>query len=99
MKHKEQYYQRYYSFKRYYLLTVEMKLYHVMIDGQKCFDGSAKHKLMTYDNIQRIATGQGDDYTTGCLLDWNYVKNYHKMIIIDLSKQHALMMIQSNATN
>ena len=54
---------------------------------------------MTYDNIQRIATGQGDDYTIGCLLDWNYVKNYHKMIIIDLSKQHALMMIQSNATN
>ena len=36
-----------------------------MIDGQKCFDESAKHKLTTYDNFQRIATGQGDDYTIG----------------------------------
>ena len=34
---------------------------------------------------------QGDDYTTGCcLLDYVYLKNYYKMIAIDLSKQEAL---------
>ena len=43
--------------------------------------------MRTYDNIQKIATGQGDDYTTGCLLDYNYFNNYYKMIAIDLSKQ------------
>ena len=45
---------------------------------------------MTYDNIQNIATGQRDDYTTGCLLDYNYFKNYFKMIAIDLSKQEVV---------
>ena len=45
----------------------------------------------TYDNICEIATGQGDNYTTGCLLDYNYVKEHYKMIAIDLSKQQALV--------
>ena len=39
--------------------------------------------------IRKIATGQGDDYKTGCSLDYNYFKNYFKMIAIDLSKQQA----------
>ena len=38
----------------------------------------------------KIATGQGDDCTTGCLLDYAYFKDYYKMIAIDLSKQQAL---------
>ena len=45
--------------------------------------------MRTYDKIRKIATGQGDDYTTGCLLDYNYFNNYYKMIAIDLSKQQA----------
>ena len=44
----------------------------------------------TYKNIRRIATGQGDDYTTGCLLDYSYFKDHYKMIAIDLGKQQAL---------
>ena len=46
--------------------------------------------MRTYDNIRNIAAGQGDDYTTGCLLDYNYFKEHYKMITIDLSKQQAL---------
>ena len=53
------------------------------------FDKSVKNNLITYDNIQKIATGQADDYTTGCLLDYNYFNSYYKMIGIDLSKQQA----------
>ena len=45
---------------------------------------------MTYENIRKIATGQGDDYTSGCLLDYNYFKNYYKMVAIDLSKKQVL---------
>ena len=44
----------------------------------------------TYENIRKIATGKGDDYTTGCLLDYSYFKENYKMIAIDLSKQQAL---------
>ena len=60
-----------------------------MIDGQNFFYQSVRNNLITYDSIRKITTGQGDDYTTGCLLDYGYFKNYYKMIVIDLSKQQA----------
>ena len=44
----------------------------------------------TYENIKKIATGKGDCYTTGCLLDYPYFKDYYKMIAVDLSKQQEL---------
>ena len=44
----------------------------------------------TYENVRKIATGQGDDYATGSLLDYSYFKNHYKMTVIDLSKQQAL---------
>ena len=43
--------------------------------------------MRTYNNIRETATGQEDDYTTGCLLDYPYFKEHYKMIAIDLSKQ------------
>ena len=46
--------------------------------------------MITYDNIRKIAAGQGDDYTIGCLLDYPYFKKYYKLIAIDLSKQQKL---------
>ena len=55
--------------KKYYLPTVEIKDYNVMIDGKNFFDQSVKSSVTTFGNIKEIATGQGDDYTTGCLLD------------------------------
>ena len=42
------------------------------------------------ENIWKNATGQGDDYTTGYLLDYTYFKYYCKMIVVDLSKQEVL---------
>ena len=54
------------------------------------FDQPIENNKITYENIRKIATGQGDDYTTGCLLDYTYFKNYYKMIVVDLSKQQAL---------
>ena len=49
-----------------------------------------KSDIITYDNIRNIATGQGDNYTTGYLLDYNYFNKHYKMIATDLSKQQAL---------
>ena len=48
------------------------------------------NNFKTYENIRKIATSLGDDYTTGCLLDYSYFKDHYKMIAIDLSKQQAL---------
>ena len=60
-----------------------------MTDGWNFFDKPVKNNLITYDNIRNITTGQGDDYTTGCLLDYDSFNNYYKMIAIDLSQQQA----------
>ena len=46
--------------------------------------------IKQYDEIRKIATGQGDDYTTGCLLDYQYFKDHYNLIAIDLSKQKEL---------
>ena len=61
-----------------------------MIDGKNVFDQSINSMTKTYENFRKIATGQGDDYTTGCLLDYPYFKNHYKMIAKVLSKQQAL---------
>ena len=71
----------------YFLPTVAKIDYTVMIDGKNDFDQPVKIGLMTCENIQKAATGQGVDHTTGCLLDYNYFKTYYKMIAIYLSKQ------------
>ena len=61
-----------------------------MIDGKNFFDQPINNMIKTYENIRKITIGQGDDYTTGCLLDYTYFKKYYKMIAVDLRKQQAL---------
>ena len=61
-----------------------------MIDGKNFFDHPINSNFKTYESILKIATGQGDDHPTGCLLDYFYFKENYKMIAIDLSKQQAL---------
>ena len=75
------------SNKRYYIPSVEINDYNVMIDGKKFFDQPINNMIKTYENIRQITIGQGDDYTTGCLLDYTYFKKYYTMISVDLSKQ------------
>ena len=75
---------------KYYLPTVKIKDYNIMINGENFFDQPIKNNKVTYGNIRKIAVGQGDDYTTGCLLDCPYFLDTYKMIPVDLSKQQAL---------
>ena len=74
----------------YYLPNVEIKDYNIMINSETFFNQPIKNNKVTYDNIRNIATGQGDDYTTGCLLDYPYFADTYKMIAVDLSKQQVL---------
>ena len=46
--------------------------------------------IKQYKEIRKIETGQGDDYATGCLLDYQYFKDHYNLIAIDLSKQKEL---------
>ena len=69
--------------KIYYLANVEIQDYNVLIDGKNFFDQPVKNNKIRYENITKIATGQGDDYTTGCLIDYAYFRDNYKMIAID----------------
>ena len=59
-----------------------------MTDGRNFFDQPIQNNIKTYDKIQKIETGQGDDYATGCPLDIAPLS--YKIIAIDLGKQQAL---------
>ena len=61
-----------------------------MINGHNIFDQTVKNDMRTHENIWKIATGQEDDYTTVCLLDYPYFNELYKLIAIDLSEQQAL---------
>ena len=78
------------SYTQYYLPTVEIKDYMVIIDGRNFLNQPIKNDLKTCDNISKITRRQGEDYQTGCSLDYPYFKNYYKLISTDLSKQQKL---------
>ena len=74
----------------YYLPNVEIKDYNVMINEENTFEQSIKDNKVTYKNIRKVASGKGDDYTAGCLLDYTYFRDSYKTIAVDLSRQQAL---------
>ena len=82
---------------RYFLATAEIKNYNIKTDGKNFFDQPVRNNLETYDNIRKVESGQRDDYTTGCLLDYPSFKEHYKSIAIDLSKQQELD-VDSKAT-
>ena len=74
----------------YFLPRVNITNYNVLIDGRNFYHQPVNDIIKQYDEIRKIATGQGDDYTTGCLLDYQYFKDHNNLIAIDLSKQKEL---------
>ena len=57
-----------------------------MIDSRNFFDQPINIMTKTHENIRKIATGKGDDYTTGCLLDYSYLKKKKKKIQNDFNR-------------
>ena len=58
------------SYRRYFLPSSDIKNYNIEIDGRNFYDQAIDGKIKQYDEIRNISTGQGDDYTNGCLLDF-----------------------------
>ena len=72
--------------KRYYLPKGIIKNYNVIIDGKNFYDQSIDTDVKRFEEIRKLRTGQGKDYTTGCLLDYDYIKNHYRLIAVDLSR-------------
>ena len=78
------------SFKKYFLPRVKIENYDIEIDGRNFYDQPINDSIKQNDEIRKISTGQGDYYTTGCLLDFSYFENNYRLIVADLSKQKVL---------
>ena len=79
-----------YSYNKYLLPRVKIQNYHVEIDGRNFYDQVISDSVKQYNEIRKISTGQGDDYTTACLLDFTYFKKHYRLIAVDLSNRKAL---------
>ena len=55
------------SFKKYFLPRVEIETYNIEIDGRNFYDQPINDSIKQYNEVRKISTGQGEDYTTGCL--------------------------------
>ena len=78
------------SHTKYFLPRVNITNYNVLIDGRNFYDQSINDLVKQYNKIRKTETGQGDDYTTGCLLDYQYLKDQYHLIAVNLSKQKEL---------
>ena len=78
------------SYKRYFLQRVKIENYNIEIEGRNFYDQPINDSIKQYDETRKISTGQGDDYTTGYLLDFAYFEKNYRLIAVDLSKQKAL---------
>ena len=78
------------SYRKYFVPRVDITKYNVLIDGKNFYHQPISDQIRKYDEIRKIATEKGDDYTTGCLLDYQYFKDNYQLIAVDLSKQKEL---------
>ena len=78
------------SYRNYFLPRLKIKNYNIEIDGRNFYDQPINDSVKEYYEIRKVSTGRGDDYTTGCLLDFSYFEKNYRLIAVDSSKQKAL---------
>ena len=78
------------SYKKYFLSRAKIENYNIETDGRNFYDQLINDSIKQFDEIRKISTGQGHDYTTGCLLDFAYFEKNYRLIAADLSEQKAL---------
>ena len=78
------------SYRIYFLPRITIKNYNIEIDGRNFYDQPINDSIKQYEEVRKVSTGQGHDYTTGCSLHYAYFKNDFRLIAVDLSKQKVL---------
>ena len=75
------------SFKKHFVPRVKIENYNIEIGGRNFYNQPVNDSIKQYDEVRKVSTGQGDDYTTGCLLDFAYFEKNYRLIAAALSKQ------------
>ena len=78
------------SRRRYYLPRTEIKDCSVLIDGRNFYDQNINSSIVRYNELLKMTTGRSEDYSTGCLLDYDYYVKDFNIAGIDLSHQAVL---------
>ena len=76
--------------RRYYLPKGIIDNYNVIINGKNFYDQAIDSDIKRYEEIRKLTTGWGKDYTSECLLDYDFIKNDYILIAVDLSRQKQL---------
>ena len=76
--------------RKYYFPKGIIKNYSVITNAKNVYDQAIDSDIKRYKEIRKLTTGQGEDFTTGCLLDYDYIKNRHILLAVDLSIQKEL---------
>ena len=89
-----------YKAKSYYLLRGVIKNYNAIIGGKNFYDQPFDSDIKRFQEIRKLTTEQGESYTNGCLLDYDYIKNHYRLIVVDLSrKKRTRYWSESNSAN
>ena len=84
------------GYRKYFVPPVDITSYNRLIDGRNFYDQPINDSIRKYDEIRKIATRKGDNYATGCLLDYDYFKKNYQLIA--LNKENS-MLIHENSAN
>ena len=69
---------------------IDLKEYNVLIDSRNFYDQPISDQTIKYNELRNIAIGKGDDFTTGCLINYEYFLKHYQLVAINLSKQKEL---------
>ena len=78
------------SRRRYYLPRAEIKDYNVLIAGRNFYDQNVNSSIVRYNELLKMTTGRSEDYSKGCLLDYDYYIRDFSIVGIDISHQVVL---------
>ena len=77
-------------YKKYFLPRIKINNYSIEINDRTFYDQPFNDSIKQYDEVRKMSTGKGDDYTIGYLLDFSYFEKNYRIIAVDLGKQKAL---------
>ena len=78
------------SSRRCALPRVNLSNFNILIDGRNSYDQPISDTIKKYGELMKLCTGKGEDYRTGCLLDYAYFDKHYNIIACDLSKRTEL---------
>ena len=80
------------SFKKNFIPRVKIENNNIEVDGKKFYDQPIDNSIKRFDEVRKVSTGQGEDYTTGCLLDFAFFEKFVSWFKTILKNQESCII-------